>query len=402
MSDDIPVEQTRSETEIARAMRLGPPPAPVVRLSRKVLLGLAGAGAIALSAALFYALHGTRHAAPPPELINTDSRQTSEALIKLPHDYTNVPRLGPPLPGDLGRPMVAAGVTPATPAGAAPAAAPPNPEAQAREQKRQRIAQEREAAKASRLFVTGEQAAKGAAPMMETAPAPAAAAEPAVAPADHRLAFLTGAPDRQTSAPDRQTIAPDRLQPLPDPNILQAGTVIPAALITGLRSDLPGQITAQVTENVYDSPTGRTLLIPQSARLIGQYDAEARFGQRRALLVWTRLILPDGRSIVLDRQPVADAQGFAGLEDQVNNHWGQIFRAALISTILGIGAQAGTGTDESALIQALRRGTSDAVSQAGRQIVGRALDIQPTLTVRPGFPVRVIVTRDLVLEPWRE
>ncbi|MBP0574207.1 TrbI/VirB10 family protein, partial [Mycobacterium tuberculosis] len=92
-------------------------------------------------------------------------------------------------------------------------------------------------------------------------------------------------------------------------------------LITGIRSDLPGQITAQVTENIYDSPTGRILLIPQGTRVIGQYDNGVGFGQRRILLVWNRLIFPNGRSVVLERQPGADTQGYAGLEDGVDYHW---------------------------------------------------------------------------------
>ena len=120
---------------------------------------------------------------------------------------------------------------------------------------------------------------------------------------------------------DRRTVAPDRVAAPASPYVLQAGAVIPAALITGIRSDLPGQITAQVTENVYDSPTGRILLIPQGTRLIGQYDNGVGFGQRRVLLVWNRLIFPNGRSIVLERQPGADAEGYAGLEDGVDYHW---------------------------------------------------------------------------------
>jgi hypothetical protein len=110
--------------------------------------------------------------------------------------------------------------------------------------------------------------------------------------------------------------------------VLQAGAVISAALITGIRSDLPGQITAQVTENVYDSPTGKILLVPQGTRVIGQYDSGVGFGQRRVLLVWNRLIFPNGRSIVLERQPGADAEGYAGLEDGVDYHWGELFKAA--------------------------------------------------------------------------
>lgn len=118
------------------------------------------------------------------------------------------------------------------------------------------------------------------------------------------------------------------------------------------------------------------------------------------LLVWNRLILPDGRSIVLERQPGADAAGFSGLEDEVDHHWLRLAGAAALSTILGVGTQLGSMGEENALIQALRRGGAQSLNQTGQQIVGRNLNIQPTLTIRPGFPVRVIVTRDLVLAPY--
>ena len=180
-------------------------------------------------------------------------------------------------------------------------------------------------------------------------------------------------------------------------NIVQAGSVIPAALITGIRSDLPGQVTAQVTQNVYDSPTGRILLIPQGARLVGEYDSEVVAGQNRVLLAWDRLILPGGRSIRLDRQPGADAAGMAGLADRVDNHWGRMIRAALVSTLLGVGTELAS-SDESDLVRALRYGTRDSVEQTGRSIVERELSIAPTITVRPGATLRVIVTRDLVFE----
>ena len=156
----------------------------------------------------------------------------------------------------------------------------------------------------------------------------------------------------------------------------------------------------QVTEAVYDSLTGKILLIPQGARLIGQYDAQVAFGQNRALLVWNRIVMPNGRSVVLERQPGADAEGYAGLQDQVDNHWGALFKAALLSTILSVGSEAGTSNDENSLVDAIRRAASDSISQTGRQVVGRSLQVQPTITVRPGFPVRVIVTRDLVMEPY--
>ena len=283
-----------------------------------------------------------------------------------------------------------------------PSPAQPDPEAQRLAQERQRLAQEMEAARTSRLFASEARAAVQAPtggtgspsplPGLDpTALGPNAAAQPSEA--DRKLAFLNGPVDRRTTSSDRVQVPASR-------NVLQAGAVIPAALLTGLRSDLPGQITAQVTEAVYDSPTGRILLIPQGARLIGQYDAQVAFGQSRALLVWNRLVMPNGRSIVLERQPGADPEGYAGLEDQVDNHWGSLFKAALLSTILSVGSEAGTSNDENSLLSAIRRGSSDSISQTGRQVVGRSLQVQPTITVRPGFPVRVIVTRDLFMQPY--
>ena len=175
--------------------------------------------------------------------------------------------------------------------------------------------------------------------------------------------------------------------------------LIPAALITGIRSDLPGQITAQVTENIYDSPTGRILLVPQGTRVVGQYDNNVQFGQSRVLLVWTRLVFPNGRSIVLERQPGADAEGFAGLQDGVDYHWWDLAKAAGLSTLLSVGAELAVDNDDQ-LVQAIRNGGQDTINDAGQQIVRRQLNVAPTITIRPGFPVRVIVTRDLVLEPY--
>jgi type IV secretory pathway VirB10-like protein len=369
-------------------MRLRPNRPPIMRLSRRVLLGLGLLAAIAVASALFFALQPRRQVAGS-ELYNVDNRSTPDGLSNLPRDYTGlpkpVPKLGPPLPGDLGRPILNAG------AGNTTAPSPSDGE-------KQRIAQEQEAARVSRLFATTN-VRQTSASMPSATGAPTAAATqstgaPEFASQDHKLAFLNG-------NVDRRTVSADRIAAPPSPYVLQAGAVISAALLTGLRSDLPGQVTAQVTEDVYDSPTGKTRLIPQGARLIGQYDAQIAFGQTRALLVWTRLIMPNGRSIVLERQPGADAEGYAGLEDAVDNHWGTLFKAAILSTLLSIGSEVGTSGDENELVRAIRRGTSENINQIGQRVVGRALNVQPTITIRPGFPVRVMVTRDLVLEPYR-
>jgi type IV secretion system protein VirB10 len=214
---------------------------------------------------------------------------------------------------------------------------------------------------------------------------------------ERKLAFVNAPPDRSTTNAERVAAPVSQYT-------VQAGDIISGSLITGIRSDLPGAITAQVTENVYDSPTGRFLLIPQGTRLIGIYDSQIAFGQSRVLLVWTRLNMPNGRSIVLERQPAADAAGYSGLEDEVDNHWRALFKAAVLSTLLGVGSELGSTTGAGSngdVITALRRGSSDSLNQAGQKVVQQNLNIQPTLTIRPGFPVRVMVNRDLVLEPYK-
>ncbi|RTE88255.1 MULTISPECIES: TrbI/VirB10 family protein [Bradyrhizobium] len=367
----------------------------VTRLSRKMLIGLGAVSALAVAGALGYALQTRNKQQAGQELLTTQNRPSAEGLAALPKDYTGLPRqappLGQPLPGDLGKPILNAGAAPNTVVPGMTS----DPEAQHR-------SQEIEAARVSRLFaqtVQQPQSVGQIIPNNSTATATTPAAPPPVDAGsaqnmqDRKTAFLT-------ASTDKRTVSPDRLEAKVSPYVVQAGTVIPAALITGIRSDLPGQITAQVTEAVYDSPSGKYLLIRQGAKLIGQYDSSVAFGQSRILLVWTRIIMPDGNSIVLERQPGADTGGYAGLEDEVDNHWGMLFKAAVLSTMLSVGAEAGTSQNENNLVQAIRSGASNSISQTGQQIVQRQLNIQPTLTIRPGFPVRVIVTRDLVLAPY--
>lgn len=385
------------------SMRLRAERPRVTRLSRKVLAGAAAFGSAAIFGATFWALQNNRsHTSAPSELYTTDHRNVADGLAGLPRDYAGVsrqaPPLGPALPGDLGRPILSA--QNASTAGVANI-----------EGDQQRLDQEGEAARLSKLFASAgirelvssvTQAASSGASTIPSSQA-SQSAQPASNEAftqngqDRKLAFVNATPDHTTTSPDR-VAAPVSAY------VVQAGNIIPASLITGIRSDLPGEITAQVTENVYDSPTGRFLLVPQGTRLIGIYDSQVASGQSRVLLVWTRLIMPNGRSIVLERQPGADAAGYSGLEDQVDNHWGALFKAALLSTLLGVGSELGSTTGAGSngdVITALRRGSSDSLNQTGQKVVQQNLNVQPTLTVRPGFPVRVIVNRDLVLEPYR-
>lgn len=392
---NIPSQDLRTE------LRLRPAPARVMRLSRKVLVGLGGVASIAILGALVWALDSRRRDnEPPSELFTTENRSTADGLQALPKDYAGVPKLGPALPGDLGRSILRAEER-------GRAIQMPDIRASHVDQDEQRRLAEIEAARVAKLFTDTSVRAN---PRRENAGAGNLAADAAsglTGPGDQRPSDPGSVQSAQDSKlafvnaePDRRTVSLDRLAPNASPYVLQAGSIIPAALITGIRSDLPGQITAQVTENVYDTPTGSFLLIPQGARLVGQYDSKVAFGQSRVLLVWNRLIMPDGNSIVMERQQGADTEGFSGLEDEVDHHWGQLFRAAALSTLLGIGTSLGSSSDESDIAKAIREGAQDSVSNVGRQIVGRQLDVQPTLTVRPGFPVRVIVNRDLMLAPY--
>ncbi len=378
---------TDTETNSA-PMRLRSEPPRVTRLSRKMLASVAAVALVGIGGALIYALQTRGPGDGGEELYSTTNRQTADGLAGLPRDYTG-PILGPALPGDLGRPILSA-------QNAGQPVAPPVVPTPGVDEAEQRRRAEEEAARISTVFFQSRQgspaaATPGAMPGLAGFDPSGATGQPTAQ--DKQLAFLN-------AAADRRTVTPDRVTPPASPFVLQAGAVISAALITGIRSDLPGQITAQVTENIYDSPTGRILLVPQGTRIIGQYDNNVQFGQRRVLLVWNRLIMPNGRSIVLERQPGADTQGYAGLEDGVDYHWWDLAKAAGLSTLLAVGAELAVN-DENRLLRAIRTGGQDTINDAGQQIVRRQLNVAPTLTIRPGFPVRIIVTRDLVFEPYR-
>jgi type IV secretory pathway VirB10-like protein len=384
-------------------LRLGGDLPRVMRLSRKALATLGFVASLGIGGSLIYALQ-PKDDAPPANLIDTNGRNRADQVTGAPASYSDVPNLGPPLTEDRERldgAQLQGGqnypIPPIGPPQDAPP--PPDPRIVAAEQVRERAAQERDSARMSQLFLAASNRGGEARAEASTHPVPAtgntagsAALTSAAAPTSSRREFLEQSRNRRTESSERIL----RLQ---SPNVVQAGSIIPAALITGIRSDLPGQITAQVTQNVYDSPTGRILLIPQGSRLIGEYDSDVAAGQNRVLLAWDRLILPGGHSILLDRLPGADAGGMAGLEDRIDYHWGNMLKAALISTLLSAGTEL-AANDDSDLVRALRFGTQDTVNQTGRQVVQRQLNVPPTLTVRPGFALRIIVTRDLILEPF--
>lgn len=379
-------------------------PRPVVRFRRGLIIGITAAVAACLVTVTWIALE-------PPSFRMAAEEQSGEpaakgapdALAGAPASYGEVPQLGPPLPGDLGRPILerqrelaGEGAIPA-PVGVA---AEPDPALAAAEAERQRRVAAEQAARASGVMVQLE-GRRGSGPQAPGSGAPAEAAPPA-----EQAAPAVGAaagPQRRIefSRSEAGDANPHPLRAAPSPWTLSAGTIIPASLITGLNSDLPGTVFAQVTENVRDSATGRTVLIPQGARLIGSYDSVVAFGQRRALLVWQRIVLPDGASIRLDNMPATDRAGFAGVEDQVDFHTWRLLKGIALSTLLGVGTELSLGSGESDLVRAIRESAQQNAARAGDQMTQRNLDLQPTITVRPGWPVRAIVHKDLVLRPWR-
>ena len=389
------------------AVALRAQPRAVTRLNRRTLAVLAGGLSVAVLGATIWSLQPHRRGTGQTELYNVDRVSRSEGLDGLPSDYSKlpkVPELGPPLPGDLG-PAIVASQQPVTPTYAPPGHDPQDA-----------LRKEAEAAAASSVFFRSGQQGKAAAPTVATAAAPGSA----LAGFDP----LAGGPASMAAQPADPTVAQNRqdqketflkggstetrnsgnLQMPASPYQVMAGTVIAAALVTGIKSDLPGDVIATVTEPVYDSATGRFLLIPQGSRILGKYNSQVSYGQSRVQMVWNRIILPDTSSLTLDNLVGTDPAGYAGLEDDVNQHWGRILAGAVLTTLLGVGAELAAPEnrqDGNRIIIAGRDGLQDSVNQVGQEITRRNMNIQPTLTTRPGLPVRIIVNRDLVLRPYQ-
>lgn len=400
--------------EAPDALTIRAKPRPVTRLSRKAIAGLLGGAALVVLGGTLWALRPPAAKPPPDELYSTEHRAVAEGVSRLPRDYagvakeadsTNAPKLGPPLPGDLGLPIVAAQTDGRMAGGGAPSIGSANPGAptvasQAREQ-RLKAAQD---AIASPLFSVADHGRS----------APAIGGEPGVIRDSLAIPTTAEAPNQNSptlsrheafanAAGDPQTASAHRLEAPASPYSVLAGTVILAALVTGLNSDLPGQVIATVTAPVYDTVTGEILLVPQGSRLLGTYDSQTAFGDSRALVVWTRLILPNGRSVVLDQLPGVDAQGFAGVADSVDHHWRRLIGGAAVSSLLGVGAELAspqTNGSDGQIVIAARNSVKDTVNQVGQELTQHNLDIKPTIKIRPGFPLRVLLSRDLVLEPY--
>ena len=412
--DDIPdhaADASPSAGKVApEAVALRAQPRSVTRLNRRTLAVLMGGLSVAVLGATIWSLQPHRRGSGQTELYNVDRVSKSEGLDGLPADYSKlpkVPELGPPLPGDLGPAIVASQQPTYMPPGHDPADA---------------LRKEAEAAAASSVFFRSGKPGQAAGAVAQTAPnalgAPGMAnalagfdplaagpASTAAQPADpatvqnrqeQKKAFLKGG--------STETRNSGHLQMPASPYQVMAGTVIAAALVTGIKSDLPGDVIATVTEPVYDTATGKFLLIPQGSRILGRYNSQVSYGQSRVQMVWNRIILPDTSSLTLDNLVGTDPAGYAGLEDEVDRHWGRILAGAALTTLLGVGAELAAPEnrqDGNRIIIAGRDGLQDSVNQVGQEITRRNMNVQPTLTARPGLPVRIVANRDLQLRPYQ-
>ena len=371
-------------------LSLRAPRPPVIRLRKSVVQAVVMGGVVLVSGSLAWAFvvqpelragAQARAAEKKPEQGRGPVRPT-EVVTRQPSSYDRLPAprgaAGPEAadPPDAGPPV------PDFPA-YAPAYRPPAAS-------RSTTVSAAEQAARSALFFDG---AKGAASSAEEA-------APSASGADDRAAAI-GRPGAAYN--------PNRLVAPVSPFELKAGAVAPAALLTGVDTARAGPVVAMVTQNVFDTVSGRHLLIPQGTRLIGRHEGESAYGDRRAFLVWERMILPNGKSLILDGEPGVDAQGTIGVRGQVDRRLfplvvGTLFAGAV--TTLGQMARDDAGRGEGGRGSGGWLGDAgDAAAiegaQVGGRLVDRELEVRPSIRLRPGAPVRVLITRDLILEPYQ-
>jgi type IV secretion system protein TrbI len=361
------------------AIVLRPPMPPVVRFRRGLIIGLSATASAGLCAVTYMALRPPSAAQPVRAEQASAPVHPGQTILDGPGSYDGLPKLI--VPRD------------ATPPAAHDA---PSPTGIAPPSSRDPEADQRHAAQTAPVLVTMAHGGSDAtaSPLPVADPPSVNATGSSDDPAEQKVNFAF--------ASARGTVVdPHRLVPPAGGWLLTAGSIISASLITGVDSDLPGEIVAQVTDRVFDSVTGNILLIPQGARLIGRSDNRVSYGQNRALIAWQRLILPDGSSIELDSLPAGDAAGFTGLTDSVDRHEGRLVKGVALSSLLDVGSELSIGSGSGSLARALRRSVQQTGSDVAGQFASRNLAVQPTIRVRPGWPVTVVVREDLLLKPWK-
>jgi type IV secretion system protein TrbI len=395
------VTAKQDDPELRGPARLTAPRVPVVRLNRRVLYVIGGTLVVVVVAGLV-ALHaqGSRlakdanfHASRPPS-------PTGERWFDKVPDREPLAQVSPTTPAPA----------PAMP----PAGTPPTKtltDAELEAQRRERALRAAMAAPIGAAAFEARQAtarsggAERPAPTVETAaqpPTPAIVPAAALAAAQ-AAAGLSPTARPAASPPDRPEVLPAALRPPASRYEVKAGTIIPAVLITGVNSDLPGQLIAQVRESVFDTESGQYLLLPQGARLIGFYDHQVAYGQERVLITWKRVIFPNGSSLSLkDGMPGTDQAGAAGFNDQVNHHLIRVFGNALLLSIISAGVQLsqipsfGQGFTGPSAGNVLGSAVGQELGQTSNELIRRGINVAPTIEIRPGYAFDVMVTQDLV------
>jgi len=195
----------------------------------------------------------------------------------------------------------------------------------------------------------------------------------------------------------------DRIKNPKSPYMIMAGSNLPAVLITGINSNLPGPVVAQIRSNIFDTTSGRFLLIPQGSKIIGRYDSRIARQQERVQVTWQRLIFSNGSSIELGTEgmPGADLEGYSGFKDKVNNHYGKLLSAILASTFLSVGAKYSSAEGEKQIAKDIAADISYDVNKAGQKIVNRQLNVAPTIEIKQGYTFNVLVTKDIILREYK-
>jgi type IV secretion system protein VirB10 len=392
----------------------------VKRFNRKTVVVLAALGALVTIAAL-----GTALSRKPLVKKATESQAQSAAAVPtltdavntLPGDYRSVartradgsdgiPKLGAPLPGDIGAFAPQAG------GGRQGAARQLTPYEQALAE--ERLEELKRAAKARE----GGFGFSGGAGVVAVAAASEGGAQSVAGSVERGLTSYAQAGLQQSLASrdtdnrqDDKTSFAERghkgswllregVQTPLSPFTIFAGAVLPGVMITGINSDLPGQIEGQVSQNVYDTVTGKHLLIPQGTKVLGTYDSRITYGQSRVLVVWTRIIRPDGSNIDLEGMPGVDMSGYAGETGKVDRHLLRLLSAVLLGSVIQAGTAAGTSYTNPSFADLARQGAGQGVNEATQQIVRKELNIQPTITIAPGTRFNVFTTKDIILPPY--
>lgn len=303
------------------------------------------------------------------------------------------PQLGEPLPGDLGNAMIQQG----------------GPQSGGEYRAESPEETERDTALKASPFFGGGNNAQSSAPVAGMANAAAGQVSTGGAAAASPYGRDQNMQDRKNDflttggGNDKEYLSQSMHPPISRYEV-KAGSIIPILLVTGINSDLPGTVIGMVNQNVYDTRSGSALLIPQGTRVIGKYDSMVSYGQKRVLVSWSRLIRPDGSSIMIENMPGADLAGSAGYKDKVDNHFDRVVGGVVLSSLLSVGATVSQGTytntDDMSTQQRMAASVGQNVASAGGQITRKNLDIQPTLKIPAGQAVNILVNKDMIIKPY--